>query len=1321
VEPQTSRSAYRIASPLVALAALTHCSSPETQLVVAVDSDLAAPSELARVVVTVGNGAREGAPTELDLTSTPLPLSFGVEPGEGTDEVVVQIEGRGPFVSGARAPLRRRARTTFVEGEARLLTMFLGRYCAGVTCGDGATCDEGQCVSDYVDPAELEVYVPGDETRRDAGSAPARDAGTPASGIVVTPTSEPTTTESGGVATFDLTLDRQPTSYVVVALDSDDESEGTVGPATVTFTPLDWALPHSVTVTGVDDADVDGDQTYTIVLAPAASGDPIFDGVDPADLTFSNVDDDVVGLVLDGAGGLSTTERGGTASFTVALTSAPTAEVTLRVASDDPSEALVETDTVVFAPEDWAVPRTVTIRGVDDSDLDGPVPYGVVIDPSTSAAPEYAALASVELELMNTDDEQAGITVTPSSGLRTSEDGTNATFTVELNNQPTAPVQVDFTVSDDTEGFVTPTRVTFGPETWQTPSVITVEGIDDDIADGDVTFTVAATITTVDEKYSEVLPSTVTVTNVDDDFPDILVSPTFGLVTAEDGTTATFSVRLRSAPSAPVTIALASDDENEGTVSPASVTLTPANWSQHQTVTVTGTDDVVADGPAAFTIVTSPSVSNDPLYAGIDAPDVQVTNTDDDQPGVLVAPSGGLQVGEDGTTATFTVRLATQPASEVVIALSLSDATEVALDAAALTFSPSSWQTPQTVTVTGLDDDVDDGDTTITITTAPATSSDPDYTGIDAPDVMVTNADDDVAEVIVTAAPNLTTTEAGQSTTFTIHLRSEPTQPVTIGLGVSDATEGSVSPTSLMFDASSWQTPQTITVTGIDDAVQDGDVTFEVVTAPATGAPEYVGLNAPNPTVTNVDDDSAGATVSPSGPFVVAESGATATLQLALDAMPTADVVVQAQVGGAAGQIDVTPATATFATTNWSTPATFTISAIDDQLLDGDATLTLGFTFSSADPNYNATSTSTMSVTALDDGTLAATDVTGAGDAAGRIAVSTDARTIAFSSNRSDLVASDTNAAVDLFVFDRSVVDYERISIATNGAQANGPSDGPAVSSNGRFVAFTSVASNLVAQDGNGARDVFLRDRQTQTTARVSVLLDGTESSADSFDPSISADGRYVAYVAGAGLAPNGHCIAVFDRTTGATAGGGVGTACRQPHISAAGDLVVFATGSSTVATIVVRDLTAGTQTTVSPAGASEPALTPDGRYVAFTSPDHTGVAADTNGFDDVILHDLSGPGPQLVSAAAGGGDGASFGASLTSDAQYVVFASAASNLVASTPPAINLFERDTVAGANRLLASNVSDVYRAAVSPDGDFIVYVSANAPHAVFVMSR
>ena len=210
-----------------------------------------------------------------------------------------------------------------------------------------------------------------------------------------------------------------------------------------------------------------------------------------------------------------------------------------------------------------------------------------------------------------------------------------------------------------------------------------------------------------------------------------------------------------------------------------------------------------------------------------------------------MTPTSGLITSEIGGEApTFTVVLTSQPTANVVIGLSSSDTSEGTVSPVSLTFTSANWNTPQTVTVHGVNDVVDDGDITYSIVTAAATSGDPAYSGMNPSDVSVTNIDSDTAGFFVTPISGLTTTEAGGRAHFTVVLNTQPSADVTIALSSSNPSEGTVSPASLTFTSDNWNTPQTADVTGVDDSLDDGDIAYTIVTGAAISAdPGYNGLN----------------------------------------------------------------------------------------------------------------------------------------------------------------------------------------------------------------------------------------------------------------------------------------------------------------------------------------------------------------------------------------------------------------------------------------------------------------------------------------------
>jgi len=334
--------------------------------------------------------------------------------------------------------------------------------------------------------------------------------------------------------------------------------------------------------------------------------------------------------------------------------------------------------------------------------------------------------------------------------------------------------------------------------------------------------------------------------------------------------------------------------------------------------------------------------------------------------------------------------------------------------------------------------------------------------------------------------------------------------------------------------------------------------------------------------------------------------------------------------------------------------------------------------------------------------------------------VSADGRFVAFVSLASTLVPGDTNGTSDVFVRDRISGITDRVSVDSRGRQSAGGDAGgvldtnwgpPALSSDGRYVAFASSATNLVKGDRNGVADVFIRDRVARTTERVP-MVKKLEANGESSQPAISPDGRFVAFASFADNLVPGDTnftsdVFVVDRTGGGPQRVSVGNAGEQgenrsesPSISADGRFVAFTSSSDALvpgdgdgaSDVFVRDRVAGTTEGVSVAptasgfGAtsSSPAITPDGRFVAFDSWEPDLVPGDTNNSFDVFVRDRATGALERISVSSAGvqGDDWSLAPSISSDGRLVAFDSFAGNLVAGdTNFDFDVFVRDRVAG----------------------------------------
>jgi Tol biopolymer transport system component len=358
--------------------------------------------------------------------------------------------------------------------------------------------------------------------------------------------------------------------------------------------------------------------------------------------------------------------------------------------------------------------------------------------------------------------------------------------------------------------------------------------------------------------------------------------------------------------------------------------------------------------------------------------------------------------------------------------------------------------------------------------------------------------------------------------------------------------------------------------------------------------------------------------------------------------------------------------------------------------------------------------------------------------------ISADGRYVAFASIAVNLVSGDTNGVQDIFVHDRQTGQTTRVSVASGGAQANGPSFDPSISADGRYVAFASLATNLVSGDTNNEQDIFVHDRQTGQTTRVSVATGGGQANLASSDPSISADGRYVAFESLASNLVSGDTnntgdIFVHDRQTGATTRVSIGPGGTQanrgsiaPSISADGRYVAFHSDATNLVSgvtngtthIFVHDRQTGVTTRVSVASdgtegnsvSIKPSISADGRYVAFQSIATNLVSGDTNGTQDIFVHDRQTGQTTRVSVASDGteGNSGSLAPSISADGRYVAFQSQANNLVSGDTGFItDVFIHDRQTG----VTTRVSIAFDGTEANNESFAPSISADGRYMAF----
>ena len=701
--------------------------------------------------------------------------------------------------------------------------------------------------------------------------------------------------DEAGQNTYTVKLQTQPTTTVTVTVSSDDTDAATVSGPTLRFTTSNWDTEQTVTVRGVNDGDSDGE--FVTITNTASGGE--YAGV-TASVTVTVDDDDTRGITFTPAA--RTIREGATGTYDVKLNTAPTADVTVAISSDNP-DVTVNKSSLTFTTVNYARNQRVTVTAAQDADAaDGTA--NLTHRPSGG---DYSAGEAKDFMVTVTDDDTAGLMLSATT-LGVDEAGQN-TYTVKLQTEPTVTVTV--TVSSDDPGAATATvsgsTLRFTASNWETEQTVTVAGVDDGDSANE---TVTVTNTASDGEYEGVTAS-VRVTVDDDDKPGITFTPA-SLTVGEAGV-GTYGVRLNAAPTADVTVAISSSNPDV-TVMPNSLTFTSSNWETEQTVDVTAAEDADAADDTA-NLRHRPSGGG---YGSGQNKDLIVTVTDYDTAGLMLSTTT-LTVDEAGQN-TYTVKLQTEPTVTVTVTVSSDDpgAATATVSGSTLRFTASNWDTEQTVTVAGVDDG-DSANETVTVTN---TASGGEYAGVTA-SVRVTVDDDDTRGITFTPA-SLTVGEAGVGR-YTVRLNAAPTADVTVAISSSNP-DVTVMPNSLTFTSSNWETEQTVDVTAAEDA-DAADDTANLRHRPSGGG--YGSGQNKDLIVTVTDYDTAGLMLSTTT-LTVDEAGQnTYTVKLQTEPTVTVTVTVSSDDPGAA-TATVSGSTLRFTASNWDTEQTVTVAGVDD-------------------------------------------------------------------------------------------------------------------------------------------------------------------------------------------------------------------------------------------------------------------------------------------------------------------------------------------------------------------------------------------------------
>ena len=644
-----------------------------------------------------------------------------------------------------------------------------------------------------------------------------------------------TATLNGGAFTADTAV-----ALAVRALTA-DTTDFSAGTATLTILAGDTSGTAELTLTPAGD-DVDEDDETVAAEGTVA-------GLDVTAGTVTITDDDTRGVYVSETA-LAVSE-GDSATYTVALESAPAGTVTIGVSVTGDSDVTASPETLAFTAGDWSTAQTVTVRAAADDDAADDT---ATVSHAVSGG-DYGAnnVAADPVAVTVGDDETAatGVTLTVSPDQVGEGDGATAlTVTATLNGGAfTADTAVALAVrglTADTTDFSAGTAtltILAGDTTGTAELTLTPAG--DDVDEDDETVAAEGTVAGLD-----VTAGTVTIT--DDDTRGVYVSET--ALAVSEGDSATYTVALESAPAGTVTIGVSVTGDSDVTASPETLAFTAGDWSTAQTVTVRAAAD---DDAADDTATVSHAVSGGDYGANDVAADpVAVTVGDDETAatGVTLTVSPD-QVGEgDGATALTVTATLNGGAftADTAVALAVrgltADTTDFSAGTATLTISAGDTTGTAELTLTPAGDDVDEDDETAAVEGMVA--------GLDVTAGTVTITDDDTRGVYVSETA-LAVSE-GDSATYTVALESAPAGTVTIGVSVTGDSDVTASPETLAFTAGDWSTAQTVTVgaAGDDDAADDTATVSHAVSGGDYGANDV----AADPVAVTVGDDETAAT-----------------------------------------------------------------------------------------------------------------------------------------------------------------------------------------------------------------------------------------------------------------------------------------------------------------------------------------------------------------------------------------------------------------------------------------------------------------------------
>ncbi len=753
----------------------------------------------------------------------------------------------------------------------------------------------------------------------------------------------------GGNTTFTIKMATEPSIDTTFQFDDvvEDKNIGVAfAGSDFTFTPSNWNTPQTVTITVPQDLIDNDPDTITMRLARrGGSFAPEYGHFQDSPFTIvaTRTVDETRGLEIaptfsTNPGEVRPFESSSGDSYTVRLTSQPTADVTVTITNPDSTQITIDESTLTFTDMNWNVKQTVLVTAVDDDIQEVAMTHIIT---HTASGGDYGSVTGT-IRAIALSNDFAGVDFDPSP--ITVTEGSTGTIAVMLDTVPAADVTVTFSTTSSDFTISSGASLTFTSGTWDTAQNVTVMPTDDD--DGtDHTGTITAVAASTDGNYNALSSILIDVSITDDDVKEVTVNPS-ALTVGENGGTGTLNLKLATEPTGDVTVTITSGNTGIATVNPSTLTFTATDWNTVQPVTVTGVNnDIDHPEDQEVEITLNPSGADYNPVAVLSTM-VTVTQTDNDMRGVTVTEVSATAI-EGGADASYTVKLNSQPTSAVTITPSIGTSPDVTVSPPSHRFNTINWATLVTFTVMAVDDDfdenADDEFESVTITHGSA-STDPNYApglAIDSFTVMV--EDDDTRGVTIT--PTEVTVIEGHATEnqaeYTVVLNSRPTgSNVEVTFSGHDGDDFSINRSSIIFTSGNWNSAVTVTVTVTDDFIDEANEETHRLGHTLMSMGDYSSVTATiDVTVTVEDNDTRGLEIVPFyiptddevRPLEGSSSGDLYTVRLT--SQPT-DTVTVTITNPDSTQITIDKSTLEFMTDNWNVKQTVNVKSIDDDLVE---------------------------------------------------------------------------------------------------------------------------------------------------------------------------------------------------------------------------------------------------------------------------------------------------------------------------------------------------------------------------------------------------